>query len=133
MDSFSFLQPVDCLSCNVRGLKNPERLVEICDIVKNTNKSKNNIITTQETTIQNLKEEHKRVRKNFKLTYEIVPARRTAGGLLTLFPESLNVKPVIKTDNVLALALNQNGPIICNVYIHNQPKRLPYEGLRNCL
>ena len=133
MDSFSFLQPVDCLSCNVRGLKNPERFVEICDIVKNTSKSKNNIITTQETTIQNLKEEHKRVRKNFKLTYEIVPARRTAGGLLTLFPESLNVKPVKKTDNVLALALNQNGPIICNFYIPNQPKRIPYEGLRNCL
>ena len=118
MASFSFSQPVDCFSCNVRGLKNPERSVEICDIVKNASKSKNNIITIQETKIQNLKEEHERVLKNFKLAYDIVPARGTAGGLLTLFPESLTVKPVIKTDNVLALALNQNGPIICNVYIN---------------
>ena len=118
MARFTFSQPLDCFSCNVRGLKNPERLVEICDIAKNKSKSKNNIISIQETKIQNLKEEHKRVLKNFKLTYEIVPARGTAGGLLTLFPESLNVKPVIKTDNVLALALNQKGPIICNVYIN---------------
>ena len=118
MASFSFSQPVDCFSCNVRGLKNPERLVEICELVRNKSKSKNNIITIQETKIQNLKEEHKRVLKNFKLAYDIVPARGTAGGLLTQFPESLTVKPVIKTDNVLALALNQNGPIICNVYIN---------------
>ena len=118
MASFIFSQPVDCFSCNVRGLKNPERLVEICDIVKNTSKSKNNIITIQETKIHILKEEQKRVLKSFNLAYDIVPTRGTAGGLLTLFPKSLTVKPVIKTDNVLALALNQNGPIICNVYIN---------------
>ena len=118
MASFSFSQPVDCFSYNVRGLKSPERLVEICDNVRNTSNSKNDIITIQETNIQNLKEEHKRVLKNFKLAYDIVPARGLAGGLMTVFPESLTVKPVVKTDNVLALALNQNGPIICNVYIN---------------
>ena len=96
MASVTFSQPLDCFSCNVRGLKNPERLVEICDIVKNTSKSKHNIITLQETKIQNLKEEHRRVLKSLKLAYDIVPARGTAGGLLTLFPESLTVNTVIK-------------------------------------
>ena len=127
-------QSVDCFSCNVRGLQNPGRLVEICNIVKNESKSKNKIITIQETKIQKLEEEHIKVLDKYNLKAEFVPARGTAGGLLTLFSKNLEMESVIKTEYVLALTIKPNGPTFCNVYInpkdyHLKPLSIACEDL----
>ena len=122
MASLSFSKSLDFFSLNARGLNNPNRLIEVCNMTKNHSKSKNRIIAIQETKLTKMKEEHKRILKNFGFSYEIVPADGNAGGLITLFPETFKMVPIMKNPNMLALALDPNGydegPIIANIYIN---------------
>ena len=122
MASLSFSESIDFFSLNVRGLNNPYRLIEVCNITKNHSKSKNRIIALQETKLTKMKEEHEKILKNFGFSYEIVPANGNAGSLMTIYPETFKMIPKVKNPNMLALALNHNeydeNPIIANVYIN---------------
>ena len=60
MASLSFSEPFHFFSLNVRGLNNPIRLIEVCNITKNHSKSKKRILAPQETKIAELKEEQRK-------------------------------------------------------------------------
>ena len=131
----SFLHSIDFLTLNIRGLNNPQRLIEVCNIAKNYSKSKKIIITLQETKLTNMKETHLRILKQFNLEFEFVPAIQNAGGLLTLYSNTLKVIPKVKTQSVLVLALDHVGPgknpMIANVYINPRDHKL--ESLKESL
>ena len=74
-----FEESLDFFSLNVRGLSNPERLTEVCNMTKNQSHSNKKVIALQETKLSKMKEEHEKILKKFGFSYEMVPANGNAG------------------------------------------------------
>ena len=127
MPNFSSLESLDLFSLNVRGLSNPERLSEVCNISKNQSKSNKIIIALQETKLMKMKEEHYRIIKKFGFSHEMVSANGNAGDLRILYPKDSKMTPMMKNENLLAIVLNLNGcenSIIANVYINPKDHKI---------
>ena len=127
MTNLSLLESADFFSLNARGLSNPERLAEVCNITKNQSKSNKIIIALQETKLMKVKEEHNRIIKKFGFSHVMVPANGNAGGLMILYPKDCKMTPMMKNENLLAIVLNLNGcenSIIANVYINPKDHKI---------
>ena len=119
--------PVDFFSLNVRGLSNPERLTEVCNMTKNQSHSNKKVIALQETKLSKTKEEHEKILKKFGFSYKMVPANGNSGGLMILYPSTFNVTPIVKNENMLAIDLSHNGCdtlIIANIYINPKDHKI---------
>ena len=120
-------ESLDFFCLNVRGLSNPDRLTEVCNITKYQSKSNKIIIALQETKLMKMKEEHNRIIKEFGFSHEMVPANDKAGGLMILYPKHYKMTPMMKNENLLAIVLNLNGcenAIIANVYINPKDHKI---------
>ena len=82
---------IELYSLNCRGLGASLRLTEICSLIKKTKNSTNFVAALQETKLSELKLEHQKILNHEKLKYIITPSNNSSGGLISVFPENLEV------------------------------------------
>ena len=127
---------VSVISFNCRGLNDPNQLSILLKQSIGTLRGLDNvIIQLQETKIEQLTKTHLKILEYYHLTYKISPASKTSGGLISLFSNSLKVKNVYISKNMLATTFEEGIGLYVNVYIHCRDSRLTEfsEDLQNII
>ena len=84
----------------------------------------NFVAVLQETKLSELKPEHKKILKHEKLNYIITPSNNSSGGLISVFPENLNIIKIKDCRDCQALLYESENILIINSYINPKDHHL---------
>lgn len=121
----------DIFSLNCRGLNSPTRLIEICALVKQRKCYNNFLIALQETKLESIKTEHRRIIDHEGLTVLHVPSVGNSGGLMYLTPKEIMVKIIHSEKNYSAIHIEEMNITIINCYV--TPRDIELSELKHFL
>ena len=104
-------------SLNCRGLKDPLRLAMTLTACQRHG-VKNFVLFLQETKISEFSINHRKLLTQHHLSYCMVPASDTAGGLVTIFPSSFHITYRFNNESMLLLRFQEYNITFSNCYVN---------------